>query len=425
MRSQDYFRDKKVCIVGLARSGFACANLLNSLGARVSVTDNGESGLIRPHAAELRKKGVDVEIGRHSEGFIRGKDIVVISPGIPESALPVRWAKRFKVPLVSEIEIAGLLCPATIIAVTGTNGKTTVTTLIGRVLAALGKKVFVCGNIGNPLSGELDKIGEGDFVCLEVSSFQLERIEAFKPKVAVILNLSRNHLDRYEGMPAYLEAKKRIFMNQDETDYLVLNSQDPVISGLAKEAQSKIVYFLEREGLNPNQAAVLAATSVLGAGEELCLKIFREFKGVEHRLEFVLDTNRVKFINDSKSTTVDSAIWALKNTEGPLILILGGREKGNDYNPVLALVKEKVRGVVLIGEAKEKIRHAFGGLFWIEEASTLEEAVQRAFLLAKPGYSVLLSPMCKSFDMFSDYEERGRVFKQAVHNLALSRKAEL
>lgn len=421
MRDKNSFRDKKITIVGFARSGLACANLLYDLGARVSVTDNQDSTSARANLLKLKSKEIKVELGAHSQEFIRGQDLIVISPGVPLEATPVVWARKFGIELISEIELASLLCPARIIAVTGTNGKTTVTTLIGAMIRAWGKKAFVCGNIGNPFSAEIPKMGKGDFVSLEVSSFQLETTKTFRPYISLILNFSRNHLDRYKDMQDYLRAKKRIFLNQGADDYLVLNKQDPLVGALAAEAKAKVVYFGLGEGLNPNQAAVLSVASILGIKKELALGVFAEFKGVEHRLEEVSQLNGIKFINDSKATTVDATIWALRNIAHPVILIAGGREKGNDYSIIKDLVREKVRELILIGEAREKIGKIFKGILSVQEASSLKEAVGAAFSKAKPGDSVLLSPMCKSFDMFSDYEHRGRVFKEEVLSLVNNR----
>ena len=418
MRNTDYFKERKVLIVGLARSGLACANLLYDLGAKVYVTDNQDNTSTRLNASKIKSKEVKIELGRHSQEFIRDKDVLVLSPGVPNDAMPVIWAQQFNIPIISEIEFAWILCPATVIAVTGSNGKTTVTTLIGKILEASGRRVFVCGNIGNPFSQEIEKMKEDDFVSLEVSSFQLEHIIKFKPKISVILNFSTNHLDRYKNMQEYLAAKKKIFLNQDETDYLVLNREDPTLRQLAQEANAKAVYFTQAQGINPNQAAVSAVGSILGIGQDLISGVFRDFKGIEHRLEFVAEVNNIKFINDSKATTVESVIWALENIHNPILLIAGGKHKGLDYSVILDLVRSKVKNVVLIGEAREKIKVAFRGFSAIEEADTLEDAVSKAFLKASPGDCVVLSPMCSSFDMFTDYEERGNVFKKAVYELA-------
>ena len=426
MINTDYYVGKKVAVVGLARSGLACANLLYDLGSRVWVTDNKDDDLIRLNALKLKSKEINLELGSHSQEFIREKDLVVVSPGVPSDASPLIWAQEFRIPAISEVELAWGLCPGKVIAVTGSNGKTTVTTLIAKLLEAAGKdKVFVCGNIGNPFSGEVEKIKENDLVSLEVSSFQLERIKKFKPQISVILNFSCNHLDRYKNIEEYLGAQKRIFMNQDKTDYLVLNYDDPVLRDLSEETDAQVVYFSERKNLNPNQAALLCIGSILGVDEKLAQGVFREFKGIEHRLEYVTQINNISFINDSKSTTIESAIWALKNIDSPIILIAGGKHKGVNYSLILDLARQKVREAILIGEAGERIESAFKGFISIDRAITLEEAVQKAYLKARPQDCVLLSPMCSSFDMFSDYEERGRVFKQAVYDLAKSKVEKL
>lgn len=423
MRNTDYFKNKKVTVVGLARSGLACANLLFALGAEVSVSDNRDNPQTRLNAAKLKSKNINIELGKHTPQFIIGRDLVIISPGVERGALPVSLARKSGIPVISEIEVGWILCPAEIIAVTGSCGKTTVATLIGRVLEAAGKKAHILGNIGSPFCGELPKIKPEDFVALEVSSFQLETIEKFKPKISVMLNFSPNHLDRYKDIGEYLEAKKRIFINQDSSDFLVLNKNDSALKGLAAEAKAKVVYFCESSRFNPNQAAVIAVASVLGINRETALSVFKDFKGIEHRMEEVAEVNNIKFINDSKATTVDSAIWALKNIERPVFLIAGGKDKGVDYSRILDFARGKVKEVILIGEAKEKIKEALEGDLSVEEAADLEEAVSRAFYKAGRGDCVLLSPMCSSFDMFSDYEERGRVFKEIVRNLAKKTKS--
>jgi UDP-N-acetylmuramoylalanine--D-glutamate ligase len=417
MRNTDYFRKKKITIVGFARSGLSCANLLWELGAEVFISDNQDNPDTRANLAKLKSAQVKTELGQHTREFIQGKDLVVISPGVPDTAQPIVWAKELGIPIISEIEVAAILCPAPIIAVTGTNGKTTVTTLIGEILSASNRRVCVCGNIGKPFSGEVSSLSPSDWVSLEVSSFQLEHIRAFQPKISLILNLSINHLDRYNSLQDYLAAKKRIFLNQDKNDFLVLNADDPAIGVLGKEARAKVVYFSQDPGLNPNQCAVLTVADILGIEKGLALEVLRNFKGVEHRLEQVGRVSGVNFINDSKATTVDATIWALKNSSSGVILIAGGREKGNDYCLIKDLLKEKVKAAILIGEAKEKIKQAFAGIIPTEESPSLEEAVNKAFSRAQPGEEVLFSPMCKSFDMFRDYEERGRIFKQAVRAL--------
>ncbi|MCU0651918.1 MAG: Mur ligase family protein [Candidatus Omnitrophica bacterium] len=418
MKNTDYFKGKKITIVGFARSGLACANLLQSIGADVSITDIQDNSNIRLNASKLNSQDIQLELGRHTREFIIGRDMVVISPGVEDSAQPVIWAKELNIPLVSEIEIGGILCPATIIAVTGSNGKTTVTTLIGKILEAAGKKVFTCGNIGNAFCGEITKMQEEDFVVLEISSFQLEHIKTFHPKVALILNFSRNHLDRYKDMQEYISAKKRIFMNQNKDDFFVLNAEDAISQGLEHEVKAGVLFFSRSARLSPNQAAAAVVAGIFGIDKEISYKVFREFKGIEHRFEFVAEVKGVKFINDSKATTVESCRMALDNLAGPVILIAGGRHKGVDYRTLLPSARNKIKEAILIGEAKENISGALKGEFPLNEATSLEEAVNQAYEKANPGDCVLLSPMCSSFDMFSSYEERGKVFKKAVLLLA-------
>jgi UDP-N-acetylmuramoylalanine--D-glutamate ligase len=413
----DYFKNKRITIVGLARSGVACANLLYDLGAIVSITDNNDNQAIRENATKLKSEDIKIELGRHSREFIEETNLVVVSPGVPNSALLFVWARELEIPVISEIEVAWLLCPATVIAVTGSNGKTTVTTLIGKILEASARKVFICGNIGRPFTSELTKMKEGDFVSLEISSFQLETTRTFKPKIALILNITANHLDRYKSMQEYIYAKKRIYMNQDSSDYLVLNYNDPILKELSREAKAKLEFFSEKGKLNPNQAAVLTVGSILAIDRQLCLDVFADFKGLEHRMEVVAEKDGIKFINDSKATTVESAVWALKNIFEPIIWIVGGRDKGIDYRIIVELARKKVKKAILIGEAKEKIKQAFKDAVSVEDALNLEEAVSRAYSNASSGDCVLLSPMCSSYDMFSDYEERGRVFKKTVLEL--------
>jgi UDP-N-acetylmuramoylalanine--D-glutamate ligase len=418
MRNTEYFKGKKVLIIGLARSGVAAANLLFDLGAQVSVTDNQDSAVTRSNAKLLKSDKIKVELGSHSEASISDSELLVISPGVPNNAPPVLLADKLRLPVISEVELGWMLCPGTVIAVTGSGGKTTVTTLIGKVIEASGRNTFVCGNIGKPFTSEVAKIRAQDLVILEISSFQLERIKDFKPKIAVMLNLSKNHLDRHADMQEYLAAKKRIFMNQDATDHLVLNSEDAVIKGLALECKSKAIFFSQARDLNPNQAAVVAVAGLLEIGRDVCDKVFAEFKGLEHRMEFVREVAGVKFINDSKSTVAESCAWAIRNIPAKVILIAGGKDKGVDYRVILDAARDKVKKVIVIGQARQKIRDALAADLLIEEAGSLPEAVREAYQEAGRGDYVLLSPMCSSFDMFSDYEERGRVFKETVFALS-------
>lgn len=412
-------RGKKVLVVGLARSGIAAVALLKSCGALVSVTEKNKTPALDEIASRMMREGVEVESGSHSRSFVEGRDLVVISPGVSSCAEPVVWAQALGIEVISEIELAASLCPANIIAITGTNGKTTTSTLVGEIVKASGKKAFVLGNIGTPFSSAISEIRKEDYVSLEVSSFQLETIRTFHPKIAVILNLTPDHLDRYKTLDEYLAAKKRIYMNQDASDFLVLNYGDTLLRA-AGEAKSRIVFFnkeAEEQAFDQNQMAVLAVARCLGIKREVCEEVFKRFKGVEHRMEFVRDLNGVAFINDSKATNIDSTVWALKNIKKPAILIAGGRDKGSDFASIKGLVKDKVREVVLVGEASERIAEAWRGVLPVERVKTFPEAVESAYRRAKPGEMVLFSPMCKSFDLFTDYEHRGRTFKDLVNKL--------
>lgn len=418
------FQGKKILVAGLARSGAAAAVLLKENGFDVFVSDMNDSKHIREQAALLSSKGIPFETGRHSEEKIKESALIVLSPGIPDTSIVVRLAGKSGIPVISEIELGYLFCPAKIIAITGTNGKTTVTTLIGLLLKAAGHKVFVGGNIGNPFCAEAGKIGKDSYAVLEVSSFQLERINKFKPFISLILNLTPDHLDRYKGVEQYLGAKKRIYMNQDENDFLILNEDDPLLRPLEKETKARVVFFRNeitgsRNGLvlNPNHLAVMAVAAAMKIPLSLCLEIFADFKGVEHRVESVRSVGDVLFINDSKGTNVDSTIWALKNMARPVILIAGGRDKKSDLAPIAELVRNKVRHMVLIGEAKDKFKSFFKNILPVSESENMESAVHEAQSLSRPGDCVLLSPMCASFDMFDNYEHRGRVFKEIVNRL--------
>lgn len=415
------YANKKITVVGLARSGVAAALLLKKCKARVSVTEAGHSSTLSKLASELKDEGISVEIGGHTRAFIEGRDFVVISPGVRLDAKPVKWAKDSGIEVMSEIELASSLCPAPIIAITGTNGKTTTTTLVGEIIKASGKRAHVLGNIGTPFSRHVQEIRQDDFVSLEVSSFQLEAIKNFHPKVAVILNVTPDHLDRYRDVAEYLEAKKRIFCNQGPDDYLVLNYGDEALRVLADDTKAKVLFFNKDEAdahFNQNQLAVLAVAQALGISRDICLGVFKNFKGVEHRMEFVRDVRGIEFINDSKATNIDSTIWALKNIRKPAVLIAGGRDKGSDFGSLRDLVKQKIKCAVLVGEASDRIAQAWKDVLPLERVQTFPEAVVKAYEKAKSGDCVLFSPMCKSFDMFTDYEHRGRTFKELVNKLS-------
>lgn len=431
--------NKKVTILGAQRSGQALARLALRAGVRPKVSEQcPETAVPEEFRRWLREQGGASEFGGHTQGFIEDSDVLVLSPGVPIGSAPVQWAQAKGILVLGEIEFAAQFCDKPIVAITGSNGKTTVTTLTYKVLEAAGRRPCLCGNIGYPFSEYvLDLEGKNDCVVLEISSFQLEtvldprspfrsgpsaagwRLKGFKPHVAVILNFNQNHLDRHKDLQEYFDAKKRIFLNQDAQDYAVLNSKDPWLAPLGRALRSKVVYFDpdSKEADNPNFVVVLKIAGVLGIDPSLCKDVFRQFKGVEHRMEWVRQLDGVDFINDSKSTTAQAAIWALERLKRPVVMICGGRDKHIDFSVLTPLVKDKVKEMFVIGEAREKLIHTFQGVVEVRSCETLEEAVLSAKDAAASGDAVLLSPMCASFDMFRDYEDRGRVYKEIVNRL--------
>lgn len=445
------FKGKKVTVVGLAKSGMAAALLLKKLGARVWATDSGDSESLRETKGLLEAEGIKVELGRHTREFIKDKGLVVISPGVPEDSQVLKWAAEYKVPVIGEIELGYICSKAPIVAVTGTNGKSTTTTLIGEILKKGGKRAVVCGNIGNPFCGEIAKVKKNSVVVLEVSSFQLESIKSFKPHVAVALNISQNHFDRHPDLPAYIGAKSRIFKNQDKGDWAVLNYDDPLVKKLKAKTRAKILFFsrknkkalaffengsvfigqgkktqkicsvseLKIKGAHniENVLACLCVASIFGITPKKIKEALVGFKGLEHRFEHVATVRGVEFINDSKGTTVLATIMAIESCEKPIVLIAGGHDKGSDFGKARQVVGAKVKKLVLIGEAREKIKDHLIGAAPCIFAETMKDAVKKAFFESEEGDCVLLSPMCASFDMFRNFEERGRVFKEIVRTL--------
>nr|MBP6943922.1 UDP-N-acetylmuramoyl-L-alanine--D-glutamate ligase [Candidatus Omnitrophota bacterium] len=360
------FKGKKVTVAGLAKSGMAAALLLKKRGAVVWATDSGDSPALREHKRLLEKKGIAVEIGGHSRGYIRGKDLVVISPGVPEGSPVLKWAGEYGVPAIGEIELGYLCCEVPIVAVTGTNGKSTTTTLIGEILRRGGRRAVVCGNIGNPFCGEIGKTTKDSVVVLEVSSFQLESVKEFRPYVAVVLNISQNHFDRHPGLDAYVNAKSRIFANQRKADWAVLNLDDPAVKGLSARTKAKAVFFSRRKGLpgllcRPEELKIKGAhnienvlacqrvAAIFGIKPAKVRQALKGFRGLEHRFERVAQKRGVEFINDSKGTTVLATVMALESCVKPVILIAGGHDKGSDFGKARKAVGSKVKRLVLIG----------------------------------------------------------------------------
>lgn len=414
---------KKVTVIGLGRSGQAAARLLFRRNAVVRLSEQSAQADINEDFIQwARERQIPIEHG-HTAEFVTDSDLLIISPGVRIDAQPVRWAREKNIPVWSELELAARFCPARIIAVTGSNGKTTVTTLIKEILVKAGRRAITAGNIGSPLSDFVHELSDESWAVLEVSSFQLETIDRFKPHVAVFLNFSQNHLDRHKDLKEYFQAKKRLFLNQNENDFAVLNAADERVRMLAGELNARVVYFNggdpdeELLGANPNFKAAYRAARVIGIDPGLCVAVCQNFKGVEHRLEKVRCLGGIEFINDSKSTTVEAGRWALERIDKPIIMICGGRDKHIDFSPLRDLVSRKVKHLIVIGESRDKITRTFRSVVDTRQKDDLAQALHVARELARSGDCVLLSPMCASFDMFLNYEERGRIFKDLVKNL--------
>jgi UDP-N-acetylmuramoylalanine--D-glutamate ligase len=443
---------KKVLVVGLARTGIATAKFLKAKGSLVTTTEVRPKEMMEEALQELRGMGIKAEWGGHrAETFLK-QDLIVVSPGVDLSIQPIQNAIRSGVRLISEIELAYHFIHIPIIAVTGTNGKTTTTLLIGEMLKEDGKKVGVGGNVGEPLILFADGKDRWEVLVVEISSFQLEAIEAFRPRISVLLNITEDHLDRYPSYDDYIEAKVRIFANQNSGDLAVLNRDDPIVMRYQETVKAKKVLFSLREKLEEgafsngqtiflklgekgeeyslaktslkgihnveNMMAALTVARAFGCSEKAIQGALNRFEGLEHRLEFVREIKGVRFYNDSKGTNVGSVVKSLQSFSGPVILIAGGKDKNGDLNPLKELIQKRVRHLILIGEAKERMNRELGELTDTAMAQTMEEAVFRAHQKAKGGEVVLLSPACSSFDMFKDYKERGKVFKEAVNKLS-------
>ncbi len=436
-RGRDRFgkqwRGRTVVVVGLAKSGSAAARLLVTLGCHVRVTELSDSAQVRALARALEADGVaQVEVGRHSRALLEGAEVMIVSPGVPETADPIQWALAQGLPVWSEIELAFRFCRATIVAVTGTNGKSSVVTLLERIMKTAGRPAVACGNLGTPFSSVVSSLTSEAIAVVEVSSFQLLRCDQFRPAISVLLNLGCNHLDRHGDRDSYIAAKANIFRRQTPEDYTVLNGSSPEIAALRPQVHAQCVWFGEgqqnppRLELDPatcrlwpeNLQAVLQVARLLDVPDPLTAQVIREFRGLEHRLEPVATIRGVRFVNDSKSTTPDSFLYALRRCPGTVVPILGGRDKHLDFSALeRALTDARIRGVVLIGEARPRLRQCLNGSVETREGRSLEEAIRMALDLARPGDAVLFSPACASFDMFRNFEERGQVFKTLVHQL--------
>jgi UDP-N-acetylmuramoylalanine--D-glutamate ligase len=441
---------KRVTVAGAARSGIAAAELLARRGAHVTLSETRDEAAA---AEPLRSLGVQLELGGHKTETFTGADLVVLSPGVPPEQTVVQAARGRGVPVVGELELASRWLQGRVIAITGTKGKSTTTALTGRMLEAAGFKVAVGGNIGAPLSAQVSASTPETLHVVETSSFQLEQIESFHPWIAVMLNFSADHLDRHPSLEAYAAAKARIFENQDAGDWAVVNADDPAVLALARRGRAASRLFARREPiaegtvieerwivdrregtterLVPLEAIhllgphlvidVMAAATIgaiAGAASAAMTTAVESFHGLEHAMEYVAQIGGVQFVNDSKATNVESALRSIESFDSGLVPIVGGRYKGGDFRLLREPLASRAKAVVAIGEAKPLVRDALAGAVDVREAASLEEAVEKAFALAQPSGVVLFAPGCASFDMFSDYAERGRKFKEHVARLA-------
>ncbi|HRP92817.1 MAG TPA: UDP-N-acetylmuramoyl-L-alanine--D-glutamate ligase [Ignavibacteriaceae bacterium] len=444
-------KNKKITVIGAVRSGLGAAKLAKQLGAIPFVSDAGSEEKLKLSIEILQKEKIDFEIGKHSEKVF-DCDLMVISPGVPSDAEVIRNAKNKNVKTISELEFASSFCKGNVIGITGTNGKTTTTSLCGYLFNECGIKSYEAGNIGLAFSEIAAAVKENEFVSLEISSFQLDLIDKFKPKVAMILNITPDHLNRYENsVEKYASSKLRIFENQNENDFLILSKDSDLLNQYFRKAKSKIFFFSTKKKVSngcylnndeikfvqndvveftcnisdifikgehniQNAMAVIIAAKIFNLDNEKIVAALKSFKGVEHRLELVREIEGIKFINDSKATNVDSVVVALKSFDEPIFLILGGQDKGNDYSMIEQLVIDKVKKIYAIGSSAEKVFNYFHKKVKTEIKKDFDEVINSAISEARKGEVVLLSPACASFDMFDNYEHRGKVFKSIVNN---------
>jgi UDP-N-acetylmuramoylalanine--D-glutamate ligase len=445
-------KNKRVLVVGLGKSGVASALFLKARGARVTVSDNKTGDELRNEIPALLDHGITVETGGHGERTFREQDLIVVSPGVPVDAPMLQQARSLGEAVIGEIELAAQFLRGPIVAITGSNGKTTTTTLTGEIMTAGGLPTLVGGNIGTPAISLVERDKPETVIVLEVSSFQLETIQTFHPKIAVVLNVTPDHLDRHRTFEAYLDAKARMFENQEGNDFAVLNADDATCVAMAARTRAQVFWFsrqkevkqgawerdgkvLFRDGERQreimlgseiplkgahnleNVLAAVCAGALMGCAAEKIREAVREFKAVEHRLEFVATIRGVDYYNDSKATNVDATIKALESFPANIHLILGGKDKGSDYSVLNDLLRQRVKRAYTIGAAAEKIESQIKGIE-VVHAQTLENALRKANSIAEAGDVVLLAPACASFDQFKSYEHRGQVFKEIVRGLA-------
>ena len=445
--------DKRVLVVGLGKSGLAAARFLKERGAKVTVSDARPATLIA-ELPGLVAEGIAVEAGSHGLLTFRRQDLIVVSPGVPMSTPELKQVRAFGMPVIGELELGWRYLQGEVVAITGSNGKTTTTTLMGEIFKADGRPTLVGGNIGRPVTAMVAESAAATWSVLEVSSFQLETVVEFRPRVALVLNITPDHLDRHGSFAAYAALKTRITERQTAEDFLVLNAEDKETQLVAAHTKAQIywfsprrqvkqgafvhgesIFFKAREGAQPeavmpvaeialagahnveNVLAAVCAARLVGVSSAVIRAAVADFKAVEHRLEFVRELDGVRYFNDSKATNVDAAVKAVESFAGGIYLILGGKDKDSDYSVMNGLLRERVKTVISIGSAAEKIERQLAGVVKIERAQTLQRAIAFARQNAVAGDTVLLAPACASFDQFENYEHRGRVFKDLVHGL--------
>jgi UDP-N-acetylmuramoylalanine--D-glutamate ligase len=447
------FTGKKVVIVGLGVSGLCTAQYMAARGAEIILSDNHPEAELDPERVRLTKSlGARLETGGHDKETFLKADVIVISPGVPHNMGILLDARRMGIPVFGELELASRLIHTPIISITGTNGKSTVTEMIGFLLKSAGFKVFVGGNIGTPLMAYAAGTKDADYAVVEASSFQLDTIETFRPLVSVILNISPDHLDRYADYEDYAQSKLKIFSNQTSGCHVVLNDADERLGAVnpqggvsvlrygSEKKDGRHAYIQDKEIIvemgesasnrfsvesyrlpgrhnQENLMAVVLAAQALDIDSHVIRETISEFKGLPNRIEYVRTVEGVAFYNDSKATNVDSAVRAVTSLDRPVILIAGGRHKGADYEPLVKQSEDRVKRAILMGESKDLLAGSFEGRVPFEMAKDMEEAVNKAFAAAGKGDAVLLAPACSSFDMFSDYSHRGRVFRSIVDRL--------
>ena len=451
MRPGYDFEGKRVLVVGLARTGEVVSLFAAGYGASVTATDIRSENELAASVEKLRARGVRLELGGHPPEILAGQDLVVVSPGVPVNSPLLVAARSAAIPVWSEIELAWRFLRGKLVAITGSNGKTTTTSLTGHILKTAGIETLVGGNIGTPLLAFAESTTDSTVTVAEISSFQLENIEAFRPEIGVLLNLTPDHLDRHASFEEYAAAKMQLFKNQLDRDCAVLNADDPEVTKRMPSGQ-QVFWFsrqkrvatgaflrdgqiiFRRDGDEiplarqqdirlrgdhnvENVLAAAAASYLAGADPASIANGIKSFPGVEHRLEFVAEIGGVEFFNDSKATNVDAALKAIEAFPGPLIVILGGKDKGAPYTPLIEPLRRRARTTMLIGAAAEKIASEFGDAVPYIHAGTLDRALHLAVSAAQSGDTILLAPACASFDQFENYEQRGRLFKEIVRSL--------